>query len=186
MSGRVEHVVGHATAECWGDLERLFGRGGASNGCWCQYWLLGPDYHRRDRAENRRDLAAQVHQNRAGLLAYQEKDAVGWARFTRRSELGWLTRRFPGYDFGSDDPWVLSCFFTARGARGTGVMSALVGFAAQWAGSHDATVEAYPIDPDVAGATRNRFSGVLPVFLRAGFIEVGRLGRDRAVVRRAP
>ena len=186
MSGRAACDVLPATSDSWVDVEQLFGRAGASNGCWCQYWLLGPGYHRRDRSENQLDLARQVQQDRAGLLAYREGSPVGWARFTPRSELGWLTSRFPGYDFGVDDPWVLSCFFVARSARGTGVMSALVNRAAQWAGDRGATVEAYPIDPSVEGATRNSFPGVRSTFLRAGFTEHGRLAKDRVVVRRAP
>jgi hypothetical protein len=40
------------TAETWPALEDLFGRAGASNGCWCLFWRLGPGYHRRPRAEN--------------------------------------------------------------------------------------------------------------------------------------
>lgn len=184
MSDRV--VVEHATSDSWGDVERLFGRAGASNGCWCQYWLLGPDYRRRDRTENHRDLEQQVHHNRAGLLAYRDGAPVGWARFTPRSDLCWLTGRFFQHDFGPGDPWVLSCFFTARNARGTGVMAALVDAATRWAAEHHVPVEAYPIDPAVDGATGNRFPGVLPVFLRAGFTETGRLAPDRPVVQKAP
>jgi hypothetical protein len=47
-------------------------------------------------------------------------------------------------------------------------------------------LEAYPIDPTVDGATRNRFPGVLRPFLRAGFTEVSRLTKERAVVRYEP
>jgi hypothetical protein len=32
-----------ADAYTWHDGEQLFGRAGASNGCWCQYWMLGAD-----------------------------------------------------------------------------------------------------------------------------------------------
>lgn len=186
MGGSKGVDVRVAAADAWDDVERLFGRAGASNGCWCQYWLLGPGYHRRDRAGNRLDLATQVDSGRAGLIAYRNGEPVGWARLTPRSELSWLTQRFPRYDFGENDPWALSCFFTARAARGTGVMAALVDFTTQWCSDRDAAVEAYPIDPDVERATRNRFPGVLPVFLRAGFTEVGRLATDRSVARKTP
>lgn len=175
--------VRRATDGDWSDIEQLFGRGGASNGCWCQYWLLGADYHRRDRAENRRDLAGQLRAGHAGLLAYRDGAAVGWARFTPRSELAYLAARFALYDFGDGDPWSLSCLFVARQARGEGVMRALVEFAAQWGRDHDVPVEGYPIDPAIAGATRNRFPGVLPTFLAAGFVERGRLAKDRVVVK---
>jgi hypothetical protein len=43
------------TADCWPALETLFGRAGASNGCWCMYWRIGPRYSRRPRG------AAAVH-----------------------------------------------------------------------------------------------------------------------------
>ena len=181
-----DHHVQFATSESWGDVERLCGRAGASNGCWCQYWPLGPDYHRRDRAQNRSDLAAQVKAGAAGLLAYRDGEPVGWARFTPRSELRYLTLRFPRFAFGPGDPWALSCFFVARAVRDTGVMTALVGYAARWGDEQRVVVEAYPIDPSVRGATRNRFPGVLPAFLQAGFSEVGRLAPDRPVVRRPP
>lgn len=178
-----ELEVRRVTESAWSDIEQLFGRGGASNGCWCQYWLLGPDYHRRDHSKNRRDLAAQVEAESAGLLAYRDGAAVGWARFTPRSDLAYLTARFASYDFGDGHPWSLSCFFVARPARGEGVVRALVEFAAQWGRDHHTPVEGYPIDPAIAGATQNRFPGVLPTFLAAGFVEDGRLAKDRAVMK---
>ena len=41
------------TLSLWPDLEALFGRSGASNGCWCMYWRIGPEYHKRPREKNR-------------------------------------------------------------------------------------------------------------------------------------
>lgn len=167
----------------WTDLRQLFGPGGASNGCWCQYWLLGPGYHRRDRVLNQEDLAAQTRSGNAGLMAYDGDGAVGWARFTPRTALTYLTDRFSGHEFPQDGAWALSCFYVAPGARGRGVTESIVRHATGWSDQHGTPVEGYPIDPAVARATRNRFSGVLPVFLRAGFTEQARLARDRAVVR---
>lgn len=107
---RVEHV----DDSHWEDLVDLFGRGGASNGCWCQYWLLGPAYHRRERSLNRDDLRAQVDSGEAGLLAYVDDRAVGWARLTRRSALPWLEQRLslPADD---DSTWALPCFYVGQG-----------------------------------------------------------------------
>ena len=166
----------------WSDLETLFGRAGADNGCWCQYWLLGADYHRRDRAENRHDLESQADNGRAGLLAYRDGRPVGWARLTPRTELTWLTSRYSTFEFRPDDAWSLPCFFIARSARGSGVMSALIRSAADWGRARDVPIEAYPIDVAAPGATRNRFTGVLPVFLDEGFAVAGRLAEDRVVV----
>jgi GNAT superfamily N-acetyltransferase len=182
MSGPAPIEVVNADADAWHDVERLFGRAGASNGCWCQYWILGAEYARRDRAQNQRDLARQIRGSGAGLVAYRDGEAVGWARFTPRTELDWLLSRFSTYDFGRADAWSLSCFFVARRARGEGVMTHLVEFAARWGRDHDTLIEGYPIDTGVDGATRNTFPGTLQVFVAAGFTERGRLAADRAVV----
>lgn len=181
MSSAPVEVV-WASAQVWDDVEQLFGQAGASNGCWCQYWILGADYTRRERSQNQRDLAQQVREDNAGLVAYRDGTAVGWARFTPRSELDWLLDRFPKYDFAQEDRWSLSCFFVARRARRGGVMRQLIEFASRWGREHDTLVEGYPIDTGLKGSTRNVFPGALQAFLDAGFIEQGRLDRDRAVV----
>ena len=62
-------------------------------------------------------------------------------------------------------------------------MSALIAGALREGVRRNTPIEAYPIDPSVPGATRNRFPGVLSAFLACGFSEVGRLSTERAVVR---
>ena len=52
----MDYLVSPLTAERWAALEDLFGRAGASNGCWCIYWRIGPRYRDRPRADNKRDL----------------------------------------------------------------------------------------------------------------------------------
>jgi hypothetical protein len=38
----MDFTVRPATSAQWPALEDLFGRSGASNGCWCMYWRIGP------------------------------------------------------------------------------------------------------------------------------------------------
>lgn len=179
-------LVAHAT---WQQLSDLFGRAGASNGCWCQYWLIGPEYHRRERALNRRALHDEIEPPaapRPGLLAQDpDGETVGWARLTPRSELSWLRTRFAkSLPDGGDEIWSVPCFFVRTRSRINGVMSALIAGSIDIAGQYGIPVlEGYPIDPAVEGATRNRFAGILESFLRAGFSEVSRLSGDRALVR---
>ncbi len=174
------------TTEHWPALEDLFGRGGASNGCWCLYWLVGPEYHRRPREENRDALrVAAVHGPPPGLLALDGEDrAVGWCRLTPRSELGWLDGRpaLPRVD--GRPVWSLACFYVRRGHRGSGVMTTLIDGAVAAARAAGApAVEAYPVDPAVPGSTRNVFTGTAPAFAAAGFAVVAQRDPARPVMR---
>lgn len=170
----------------WDDVVGMFGRAGASNGCWCQYWILGAGYHQRERASNRADLLAQISGGMAGILAFRQGRPVGWARVCERDDLDWLIERFSRYRFTGSGVLAMPCLYVPPGERGTGVMTALIAGALDWATEHRKVLQAYPIDPSVEGATHNRFTGVLPSFLAAGFTEVGRLAADRPVVEWKP
>jgi GNAT superfamily N-acetyltransferase len=175
------------TAERWHALEELFGTAGASNGCWCMYWRIGPRYRDRPREENKRDrsqLAASAQS--PGLLALDGDVPVGWCELAPRADLHWLTRvrHFQAVD---DLPvWSIPCFYVRRSHRGRGVMGALIEAAVASAGAVGApALEAYPVDTEVAGHTGNLFPGVASTFARHGFQVVARRKPDRPVMRRA-
>lgn len=172
--------------EQWPALEDLFGRGGASNGCWCMYWRIGPRYHERPRAENKRDLRELALSGPApGLLAFEGGAAVGWCELAPRAELAWLARSryFPAVD---DLPvWSIPCFYIRRTHRGQGVMGALIEAAAAAAVAARApAIEAYPVDTAVPGHTGNLFAGVASAFEARGFRVVARPKPDRPIMRR--
>lgn len=177
-------AVKPVTAELWPALLDLFGRGGASNGCWCMYWILGPDYHRRSRELNRRALEhAATDGPPPGLVALDETEkALGWCRLTPRAELPWLNQRVTEVD---DLPvWSVPCFYVRRSARGLGVMTALIeGALAHASASGAPAVEAYPVDTSVPGSTRNVFTGTVEVFEKAGFTVVARPQASRPIMR---
>lgn len=86
-------TVSPLTAERWSALADLFGRAGASNGCWCMYWRLGPRYRDRPREENKRDLHRLAASGRPpGLLAFEGDLAAGCCELAPRAELGWLAQ----------------------------------------------------------------------------------------------
>lgn len=174
------------TAERWPALEDLFGRAGASNGCWCMYWRVGPRYRDRPRADNKRDLKHLAGSGQPpGLLAFDRGVAVGWCELAPRADLSWLAggRYFrPGDDLAV---WSLPCFYVRRTYRRQGVMGALIESALAVAASSGApAVEAYPVDTAVPGHTRNLFMGVASEFARHGFRVVDRRHPARPVMRR--
>src|SRR5579863_5256246 len=84
-------TISPLTLEQWPALEDLFGRAGASNGCWCMYWRIGPRYRDRPREENKQELRQLAASSPSpGLLAFDGETAVGWCELAPRADLGWL------------------------------------------------------------------------------------------------
>lgn len=133
--------------DLWPALVDLFGRVGASNGCWCMYWILGAEYHRRPAEANKQALHRAAMAGPApGLLALdQSGTAVGWCRLTPRAELTWLNRRQDPAPVDDLPVWSLPCFYVRRRLRHQGVMTYLIDAAVQHARNSGApAVEAYP------------------------------------------
>jgi GNAT superfamily N-acetyltransferase len=173
------------TPDLWPALEDLFGKGGASNGCWCMYWRLGPEYHKRPREKNRIALRSIVeHGPPPGLLAFDGEKPVGWCQLTPRADLDWLNSKAVFAPADAQPVWSISCFYVRRGYRGRGVMSALVAAAIDSAKRADApAIEAYPVDTARPGCTRNVFTGTVSAFRRLGFRTVARRDPSRPIMR---
>lgn len=173
----------------WKDFEALFGPRGACAGCWCLWNRQTSAEFRANRgAKNKRLMRALVAGgNPPGLLAYMGKKAVGWVAVAPREAYRRLetSRVLKPVD---DRPvWSVPCFFTAKEARGRGVMSALLEAAARYAARRGAeTLEGYPVE------TKGRRApdafvwwGVKGAFAKAGFKVAARRSPTRPVMRRA-
>jgi GNAT superfamily N-acetyltransferase len=182
----MELTFGPLTDENWPALEDLFGKPGASNGCWCMYWRIGPRYRNRPREDNKRDLENLARSGPPpGLLAFDGAAAVGWCELAPRADLDWLAggRYFRSID--NLPVWSIPCFYIRRTHRGEGVMGSLIDAAAGVAASAGApALESYPVDTDVPGHTRNLFPGIASTFARHGFEVVSRRQLARPVMRK--
>ncbi len=176
------------TPDLWPAFEDLFGKHGASNGCWCMYWRLGPGYKARPREANKADLCSLVENGPPpGLLAFDGDPAsgakaVGWCQLTPRAALPWLNH-WPRFGPVDDRPvWSLSCFYIRRGYRRKGVTAALIAAAigvARTAGAP--ALEAYPIDANLSPSAG--FTGFVSTFEAAGFKVVAQRVPARPVMR---
>jgi len=135
------------TPDLWPALENLFGKWGASNGCWCMYWRLGGAYRGR-REENKATLRKIVRRGPSpGLLAFDGDLPVGWCQLTPRDALPWLDRMWWFQRVDDLPVWSISCFFVRRDYRRQGIMTQLVAAAVKTAKRGKASaLEAYPID----------------------------------------
>lgn len=173
------------TPSLWPDLEDLFGKNGASNGCWCMYWRIGPEYHKRPRAKNKSAMRRIVKKGPPpGLLAFDGDQAIGWCQLTPRQDLSWLNRK-PAFQPVDNVPvWSLSCFYIRRGYRRSGVMKALIVEALKAAKRANApALEAYPVDAAQPGSMSNIFTGTASTFRRLGFRIVARRQPSRPIMR---
>jgi len=173
------------TPDLWPALEDLFGKGGASNGCWCMYWRIGSEYRKRERVKNRSAFRRIVRRGPPpGLLAFAGELAVGWCQLTPRDDLPWLDRTRALGRVDATLVWSISCFYVRRGYRGQGVMSALVAAALKVAKRAGApALEAYPVDTAGPGSTCNVFTGTASTFERAGFDTVACRSPSRPIMR---
>ena len=177
------------TPDLWPAFEDLFGKSGASNGCWCMYWRIGSAYRQaapgEDRYQrNRAAFKAVVKRGPPpGLLAFDGVVAVGWCQLTPRGALPWLERRATRtWKAGAAPAWAISCFYIRKGYRRQGVTVALIEAALDLARKAGApALEAYPLD--ARETTSTSFTGYASTFARAGFKTVGRPSPARPIMR---
>jgi len=176
-----------ATPDLWPQLEDLFGKKGACNGCWCMYWRIGSAYHQRPREENRLALKAIFEAGPPpGLLAFDAGLAVGWCQITPRTDIPWMDGKRNLRRVDDAPVWSISCFYVRNKHRGRGVTKALIEAAADYAAKAGATiVEAYPVDKAAGKGTSNAFTGLASSFAKAGFAEVARRSPARPIMRRS-
>jgi GNAT superfamily N-acetyltransferase len=188
------HVV-PASVDVWPQIVELFAAGGDPKWCWCQFWRKpGSNWSNTSPDENRRDLERLVAAEPApGLVALRDGAAVGWVGLGPREDFPRLARSRTLPQLPGDRVWVVNCFVVARTARRSGVASALLGAAVEYAREHGAAlVEGYPVS---TGGTRissaSVYTGTAGMFERAGFERVAdstskaSSGTSRVVVRRS-
>ena len=166
----------------------MFGDNGAYSNCWCTWWLLtANEFDQATPRERRELLRTEVSGDREpGLIAYRGDAPVGWCAVGPRHRYGRLnSRRSRTYRPIDDlETWVVSCFFVSKAERGTGIATALLRAAIEYARSHGAViVEGYPRDLQATPARApDLFVGTLSMFRAAGFQEAHRV-HNRPLVR---
>ena len=121
-----------------------------------------------------------------GLIAYDDGQPVGWISVAPRAAFERIEgpgagEPHAGPSRAGPSVWSVVCFFIRPGRRGQGVGRALLEAAIEYARSRGAAVlEAYPIERD-SPSNADAFTGLRSMFEKAGFREVGRFDRWRAV-----
>jgi GNAT superfamily N-acetyltransferase len=170
-------TVAELDLDRWPDFLALARQMGGNRSCYCMWW-------REERGERlgrpRSEAAREVVEAgpAPGLIAYAGETPVGWCAVAPRAAYPRLNtaRDTKPLDADLDRVWVVSCFFVPEQWRGRGVSRALLAAAVDFAyRSGAAVVEGVPIDPAVVDRSPGgSYTGTLPLFLAAGFVEVAR------------
>ncbi|MDD5467677.1 MAG: GNAT family N-acetyltransferase [Anaerolineales bacterium] len=175
------------TPERWGDLETLFGKRGATGGCWCMWWRQARSEYDANKGEgNRQALKAIIDSGEVpGILAYHGKQPVGWCSLAPRTTFSALERSRVLKRVDDQPVWSIVCFFIAPSHRRQGVTLGLLQAAVEYARQQGAAIlEGYPVEPK-EGQTADvfAFTGLASAFKKAGFVEVLRRSPTRPIMR---
>jgi GNAT superfamily N-acetyltransferase len=172
------------TADRWPDMVELFGANGASSGCWCM-WFRVPSrvFSSNGNSGNRAAMQAQVKRDEVpGLLAYEAGVPVGWVSVAPRRDFARMEPRADRGIVSEEGVWSVVCFYIASGRRGEGIASALLSSAVEFARANGArALEAYPVDRATPISNGDAYTGVVSLYAKAGFREVGRFDRWAAI-----
>lgn len=185
---RLAVAVHPLTAERWADLEALFGPRGAYGGCWCMYFRLPRKEWTAGCGDGNKAAFRRLVRRGAepGLLAYAGETPVGWCAIAPREEYGGLARSRLLRPIDDRPVWSITCFYVARGFRRRGVTVALLRAAAKFVAARGGSwLEGYPAEP-ASGAWPDAYAyvGTVGAFAKAGFREVARPSKTRAIMRR--
>ena len=173
-------------ADTWPDFAALVEtNNGVWGGCWC-IWYHGKAEADLAVEERRAAKECRVREGRAHTaLVYEGEACVGWCQFGTPDELPRIhNARAYAKEAGPTPDWRITCFFSGKGHRGSGVASAaLEGAIAQIRELGGGRVEGYP--EDIAGRKASPaflFNGALHMFERLGFARDRKIGKHKWVV----
>ena len=171
------------TPDRWPDLVKLFEHHGNPGYCWCMTWrATSAEYQRLDTTGRKRALHARIKTHTPlGILAYQDKEPIGWCSIAPRETYARLEKSTTLQRVDNQPVWSVVCFFVKRECRGQGLALHLLRAAVKYAASQGARlVEGYPVEPGQS----YQFMGSPAIFKAAGFREVARAENNRAIVRK--
>jgi len=119
-----------------------------------------------------------------GILAYLNERPVGWCSVAPREQFQVLDRS-PTLKRVDDEPaWSIVCFFVSKPHRRKGLTKFLLEAAIEYARDNGARIiEAYPLTKNAKHLPIERHTGVISTFEEAGFKEIIRRSKRRAIMR---
>jgi len=160
---------------------------GDASHCWCAFWSRPRADFSADWGQgNKRWFMKQLQtaDRPRGVLAYVDGEPAAWCAVAPREQHDRLARSRNLAPVDATPVWSITCFVVAKRFRRQGLMRPLIDGAVAFARMQGAKmVEAYPVDPQRKLGSGELYTGLLSVFLDAGFREVARRSPTRPIVR---
>ena len=189
-----------ANEASWEDLQAVFGTRGDGSVCQCQRFKLQPresfgSFPTEERALRLRMQANAGHREAnvtSGLVAYLDREPVGWCAIEPRTAYTGLVRVFRvpwvgrSEDKADDSVWAVTCILVRAGYRRRGISHGLVKAAVDFARDRGArAIEGYPMltEPGQEITWGEILVGTRTMFAGAGFSEVAHPTPRRVVMR---
>ena len=175
------------TIENWDDFAALFGSRGACGGCWCMSWrLMKAEFEAGKGEQNKRSMRKIVESGAIpGIIGYENNEPAAWCSVAPRSEFPRLTKARSLKPIDDQPVWSVSCLFITRQHQRKGLSSRILLSAVDFAKKSGAKiVEGYPYDPGQSDLPPPFvWTGLVTSFEKAGFKEVARPSKTRAIMR---
>ena len=175
------------TKKNWKDFEKLFGEKGACAGCWCMYWRLRrKDYDNLRGTGTKKKMKSLIYKGIIpGILAYYDKQAVGWCSVAPREDFPVLDNSRVLKRIDDKPVWSIVCFYIDKNYRKKGLSIELLNAAKTYVKKNKGKIiEGYPVEPK-AGKTADVFAwtGLSSAFKNTGFKEIERRSETRPIMR---
>lgn len=173
--------------ERWKDLEILFGKTGACDGCWCMWWRLKrSQFEKQKGLQNKKAFKKIVDSGEIpGILAYTNGQPIAWCSVAKRRMYPVLERSRILKRIDDEPVWSVVCFFVTKSFRHKEVTIKLLQTVIEYVRERGGKIiEGYPVEPK-----KNQISdvfawtGFASAFRKAGFIEVLRRSPTRPIMR---
>jgi GNAT superfamily N-acetyltransferase len=187
----MEYTVRELSLESYSDFEVLAKKQG---GCWCMYYQRETPLHVHGeelKKMNQKDKKALVKKGKShAIIVYDGERPVGWCQYGPKEELPRIDagRGYKNIGLPKTDRklWRITCFFTDKEYRGSGVSKAALRAALESIRKQGGgIVESYPVvSKKMAAVAEWRWFGTPSMFEREGFKKVGPLGNTWVLMRK--
>lgn len=185
MISKIEKV----TPDLIEDVAKLFGTEKTTHNCWCMWFIISvKEFHAAGSAGNRASFCSLVENSDLpmGLLAYQDREPVGWCAVGPRSRYARAikTPTYQGGNTAESDIWLVPCFFLRKDVRGQGLTRVLLEAAVDFAQENGAAaIEGFPFAGSKQRSSGDIQVGFEAVFAACGFQVIRTPSSSRAVMR---